>query len=64
MVVVFRGAYEQIGNTVALWTDSAVDRSIGTRTIPSTWFQSLNPLLVFVLTPILLLIWRKAHATR
>lgn len=59
MVVVFRGAYEQIGNTVALWTDSAVDRRIGTLTIPSTWFQAMNPLLVFVLTPILLLIWRK-----
>jgi proton-dependent oligopeptide transporter, POT family len=59
MVVVFRGAYEQIGNTVALWTDSAVDRSVGTRTIPSTWFQAMNPLLVFVLTPILLFIWRK-----
>jgi proton-dependent oligopeptide transporter, POT family len=59
MVVVFRGSYEQIGNTVALWTDSAVDRGIGTRTIPSTWFQALNPLLVFVITPILLFIWRK-----
>ena len=59
MVVVFRGAYEQIGNTVALWTDSDVDRAVGTRTIPSTWFQALNPLLVFVLTPLLLLIWRK-----
>jgi POT family proton-dependent oligopeptide transporter len=59
MVVVFRGAYEQIGNTVALWTDSAVDRGVGTRTIPATWFQALNPLLVFVLTPILLFIWRK-----
>ncbi|HEY0686593.1 MAG TPA: peptide MFS transporter [Steroidobacter sp.] len=59
MVVVFRGAYEQIGNTVALWTDSAVDRSVGSGMIPSTWFQALNPLLVFVLTPVLLLIWRK-----
>jgi len=59
MVVVFRGAYEQIGNTVALWTDSDVDRGVGTRTIPSTWFQALNPLLVFVLTPLLLWIWRK-----
>lgn len=58
MVVVFRGAYEQIGNTVALWTDSSVDRGVGDRTIPSTWFQALNPLLVFTLTPILLFVWR------
>jgi POT family proton-dependent oligopeptide transporter len=60
MVVVFRGAYEQIGNTIALWTDVSVDRRVGSSwTIPSTWFQALNPLLVFALTPILLAIWRK-----
>ncbi len=59
IVVVFRGAYEQVGNTVALWADSAVDRGVGSSwTIPSTWFQALNPLLVFTLTPLLLAIWR------
>ena len=59
IVVVFRGAYEQVGNTVALFADSAVDRSVGASwTIPSTWFQALNPLLVFTLTPLLLALWR------
>lgn len=58
MIVVFRGAYEQVGNTVALWADSA-DRSVGAQlTIPATWFQALNPLLVFALTPIVLAAWR------
>jgi proton-dependent oligopeptide transporter, POT family len=50
VVVVFRGAYEQIGNTLPLWIEH-VDRSVGTFVIPMTWFQSLNPLLVFTLTP-------------
>ena len=60
IVVVFRGAYEQIGNTVALWIDGTVDRSISaTAEIPSTWFQALNPLLVFALTPLLLLVWTR-----
>jgi POT family proton-dependent oligopeptide transporter len=60
MVVVFRGAYEQVGNTVALWADSATDRSIGESwSIPATWFQALNPLLVFALTPVLLAIWKR-----
>jgi POT family proton-dependent oligopeptide transporter len=60
IVVVFRGAYEQTGNTVALWADSAVDRGVGQGgIIPSTWFQALNPLLVFILTPLLLFIWRR-----
>jgi proton-dependent oligopeptide transporter, POT family len=50
VVVVFRGAYEQIGNTLPLWIEH-VDRSVGSVEIPMTWFQSLNPLLVFLLTP-------------
>ncbi len=28
-MTVFRGAYEQIGNTVALWADSGIDRHVG-----------------------------------
>jgi POT family proton-dependent oligopeptide transporter len=64
IVVVFRGAYEQIGNTVAIWADSDVDRHAGLAwTIPSTWFQALNPLLVFTLTPVLLAIWARRGRT-
>jgi POT family proton-dependent oligopeptide transporter len=58
-VTVFRGAYEQVGNTVALWAESGVDRQVGAATIPMTWFQALNPLLVFLMTPLLLARWRK-----
>jgi POT family proton-dependent oligopeptide transporter len=63
-VTVFRGAYEQVGNTVALWIEG-VNRHAGSFEIPMTWFQSLNPLLVIVLTPVLLARWRrKADAGR
>jgi proton-dependent oligopeptide transporter, POT family len=58
-VTVFRGAYEQVGNTVALWADVGINRATSTITIPMTWFQSLNPLLVFLMTPILLARWRR-----
>ena len=61
-VTVFRGAYEQVGNTVALWADAAVDRRSGGMMIPMTWFQSLNPLLVMVMTPPLLALWRRRAA--
>ncbi len=61
-VTVFRGVYEQVGNTVALWADSGIDRTIAWKTIPMTWFQSLNPLLVFVMTPALLAVWRRRAA--
>jgi len=63
VVVVFRGAYEQIGNTLALWADGNVDRTVGTSfTIPVTWFQSLNPLMVFVLTPLFVGRWTRMAA--
>lgn len=58
-VTLFRSAYEQVGNTVALWADSGIDRSTGHFAIPMTWFQSLNPLFVMVLTPPLLHFWRR-----
>jgi len=56
---VFRAAYEQVGNTVALWADSGVDRAAGAFEIPMTWFQSLNPLFVMIMTPPLLAYWRR-----
>ena len=56
---IFRGAYEQIGNTLALWTDAGVDRHWGAFVIPMTWFQALNPLLVISMTPFLLLHWKR-----
>ncbi|MEO6199190.1 MAG: peptide MFS transporter [Sphingomicrobium sp.] len=58
-VTVFRSAYEQVGNTVALWADSGVDRKAGSFAIPMTWFQSLNPLFVMAMTPPLLAYWQR-----
>lgn len=61
-VMIFRVAYEQTGNTVAVWADGGIDRHLGPGTwaIPMTWFQALNPLLVFTLTPLLVAYWKKA----
>lgn len=60
VVIVFRGAYEQNGNTIALWTDSGVDRRLpGGWMIPLTWFQSLNPLVIFLGTPVLVALWTR-----
>ncbi len=64
-VTVFRAAYEQVGNTVALWADVGIERATSLLTIPMTWFQALNPLLVIVMTPLLLARWRReANARR
>ena len=62
MVVLFRVGYEQSGNVIALWVRDFTDRSIpvfGTgAAIPATWFQSINPLLIILLTPVLIRFWR------
>lgn len=61
IVVIFRASYEQSGNTVALWADSGVDRHVGAGfSIPLTWFQSLNPLIIFLLTPVIVAWWSRA----
>lgn len=62
-VVVFRSAYEQSGNTLAVWVETGVDRQLGSLTVPMTWVQSLNSLFVLVLTPFVIGGWRRA-ATR
>jgi POT family proton-dependent oligopeptide transporter len=62
-VTVFRAAYEQVGNTLALWAATGVDRTLGTFSIPMTWFISLNPLLVMLMTPFLLARWRRRAAS-
>jgi POT family proton-dependent oligopeptide transporter len=61
IVVIFRASYEQSGNTVALWADTGVDRHVGSHfSIPMTWFQSLNPMIIFLFTPIIVTYWTRA----
>lgn len=62
MVVLFRVGYEQSGNVIALWVSDFTDRSIGGGlTIPATWFQSINPLLIIIGTPILIALWKRGN---
>lgn len=59
-IIVFRGAYEQIGNTMTLWADGRVNRAIdGGLVIPVTWFLALNSLIVITFSP-----WLVGHWTR
>lgn len=57
-VVFFWAAYEQAGNTLALWADSNTVRDLslpvlGTVNVPATWFQSVNSVFILLLAPIL-----------
>jgi POT family proton-dependent oligopeptide transporter len=54
---------EQWGNTVTLWSIDNTDRTIALfgwhAEIPWTWFQALNPLVIFIGTPWLLARWNR-----
>jgi proton-dependent oligopeptide transporter, POT family len=58
----FWTAYQQQGNTLALWALDFTNRHITAGgfdfTIPATWFQSLNGLFIIALTPALVSLWR------
>jgi proton-dependent oligopeptide transporter, POT family len=54
----FWAAFEQQGNAIVLWIRDYTDRSFfGVADIKITWFQAINPLLIFLLTPPLLVCW-------
>jgi POT family proton-dependent oligopeptide transporter len=57
--IVFWGVYEQQGNTIQLFADKNTDWHIFGWEMPSTWFQSLNPLFVFALAPFLNMFWAR-----
>jgi POT family proton-dependent oligopeptide transporter len=62
-VSLFFAAYEQQGNTIALWADERTDRSINllfwTAEIPTTWFQAFNPFMIFAFTPFVVALWAR-----
>jgi POT family proton-dependent oligopeptide transporter len=55
--IVFWSVYEQQGNTMALWADSHTDRVIFGWEMPASWYQSFNPLMIFMLVPLLNVFW-------
>ncbi|HRG98023.1 MAG TPA: peptide MFS transporter [Polyangiaceae bacterium] len=57
--VVFWGVYEQQGNTLALWADNNTNRFIGSWEVPASWFQAVNPAMIFLFTPFINALWRR-----
>jgi proton-dependent oligopeptide transporter, POT family len=55
--IAFWAAYEQQGNTLAIWADSYTDRKILGWEFPASWFQSMNPALILFGTPLLTTLW-------
>ena len=68
VVILFRVGYEQSGNVIALWIAHQTDRTLllsgRAFTVPATWFQAINPLLIITLTPVLIGIWGRRERHR
>ena len=54
---VFWLAFEQAGSSLNLFTDLRTDRRLGGFEVPTTWFQSVNAGLIFVLAPLFAGLW-------
>ncbi|MGH6739601.1 MAG: peptide MFS transporter, partial [Bradyrhizobium sp.] len=58
-VSLFWGVYEQQGNTIVLWASDYTNRNLLGWNIPVTWFQALNPFMIFAFTPFIVSLWRR-----
>ncbi|MEL7197958.1 MAG: oligopeptide:H+ symporter [Pseudomonadota bacterium] len=54
LMPVFWGLFEQAGGSVNLFTDRHVDRG----SIPTTFFQSVNPIFIILLAPLFAMAWQ------
>ncbi len=57
VTIFFWGVYEQQGNTLQLWSDQNTDWNFFGLEIPSTWYQSFNPLVIILFAPLLDRYW-------
>lgn len=55
--IVFWAVYEQQGNTLQLWADQRTDWVFLGWEVPSSWFQSMNPMMIIIFAPLLNIVW-------
>jgi len=54
---IFWSAFEQAPTSLNLFARDFTDRTVGSFTIPATWFQSVNPLMIIIFAPIFASLW-------
>ena len=58
-VIAFWTGFEQAGGTMALFADQNTDRMVGSFEVPSSWFQSINPLVIVAAAPLFAALWTR-----
>jgi POT family proton-dependent oligopeptide transporter len=54
---IFWSAFEQAPTSLNLFARDFTDRTVGGFTIPATWFQSVNPLMIILFAPMVAGLW-------
>jgi POT family proton-dependent oligopeptide transporter len=54
---IFWGVFEQAGSTLTIFADESTDNSIFGHAFPSSWWQSLNAVLIVILAPFFAWLW-------
>ena len=54
---VFWAGYEQFGSSLNLFAERYTIRELGGFEVPTSWFQSLNPLFLIALAPLFSMLW-------
>ncbi|NLV51922.1 MAG: peptide MFS transporter [Bacteroidales bacterium] len=56
-VIFFWSAFEQAGSSLTIFADQQLDRTVGSWEMPTTWFQSINPIVVVLFAPVMATLW-------
>jgi proton-dependent oligopeptide transporter, POT family len=62
-VIFFWAAYEQTGSSMNLFADKNTNLKAGSFSIPSSWFQSVNPAVIVIFAPIFAWMWTRLGQT-
>lgn len=57
--IAFFAGYEQAGCSMTLFAETYVNRDIMDFTVPTAWLQSINPLFILILSPLLSILWTR-----
>lgn len=63
-VVFFWMGFEQAGGTMNLFADKQTDRTVFGWEMPASYFQSINPLAIVALGPLLSMFWTRIDSSR
>ncbi|MBB6610309.1 peptide MFS transporter [Pontibacter sp. Tf4] len=56
-VIFFWAGFEQAGSSLTVYTDKYIDREVFGYLIPTSWFQSVNPLFIVMFAPLTAQVW-------